>query len=605
MSSRAIRALRDDILPSIDSDDEENDDDDDDEVAVRGSTFANLLGDDDDDSSSEDSEQEEETPAAVREEKPASSLVVEEGTSKQHVEEGEEEEEEEDLDALLEEFASTDVETREASTSHTEQGNRCHFLLDDLDWSSLDVEYSMRQTFASSGGSRVRRRWIFGGPPTVDAPKPPNFLGGGIGMDDTAEDGSFSFRYSTEYMQLLGDYETIQRTGDVQSLVFFVIHHPFVVEALLQLASVCYQADRSFEGLSLLRRVLWIYECAMLPTFARQGGRLDSSTANQTFVKALQLQVKVAIAARLSQTVCATLRYALAWNSSQDPVGVLFVMDAWAIPRDENDAFVIAMIENLSGWNKSCMEESYELSTAIDWYPGWSYSYAMALFRSTDDRQQADEALRRAILRFPNLLLDLLSKNDVDLTGRSTRRDWPTVVPSLQDRSTQLRRLVDVNRNGRVWSDMVERVSAYYVEHAHLPWSRDDVLQWIYDNAKACLDEPVELGVPEDSVLDHTVARFEPCDLTLYNGTFERLPVEANILDAGLLAQALVIDPWRGRLLRRAQQQGGGGDVAHDLLHGHQQAAMLGPPTGRIDPDSPIAEVLWRSFLPWNQVDGV
>ena len=35
------------------------------------------------------------------------------------------------------------------------------------------------------------------------------------------------------------------------------------------------------------------------------------------------------------------------------------------------------------------------------------------------------------------------------------------------------------------------------------------------------------------------------------------------------------------------------------------QPILGGPPTGLVDPDLPLVEVFWRSFLPWNHVEGV
>jgi hypothetical protein len=41
-------------------------------------------------------------------------------------------------------------------------------------------------------------------------------------------------------------------------------------------------------------------------------------------------------------------------------------------------------------------------------------------------------------------------------------------------------------------------------------------------------------------------------------------------------------------------------------LAGQQVGHVFGgPPTGIVDPDWPIAEVFWRSLLPWNHVEGV
>ena len=77
----------------------------------------------------------------------------------------------------------------------------------------------------------------------------------------------FAFVRSDTYSKDLKDYERIQNSGDVNALALFVAHHPYVVEALLQLAMVLYRTNQSQEGLALLRRSLWILECSSLPRF--------------------------------------------------------------------------------------------------------------------------------------------------------------------------------------------------------------------------------------------------------------------------------------------------------------------------------------------------
>ena len=85
----------------------------------------------------------------------------------------------------------------------------------------------------------------------------------------------FTFMHSGSYQKDLQDYEHIQQSGDLNALFLFVAHHPFAVEALLQLVTVLYQTNHSHEGLSLLRRCLWIYERSSLPAFMRE---LDGTT---------------------------------------------------------------------------------------------------------------------------------------------------------------------------------------------------------------------------------------------------------------------------------------------------------------------------------------
>jgi Transcriptional repressor TCF25 len=67
------------------------------------------------------------------------------------------------------------------------------------------------------------------------------------------------------------DYrDVIERSGDVTSLLLFVLHHPYCVPALLQASAVLYQTNRSQHAMSMLKRALWVLDCAMQWSVARQ-----------------------------------------------------------------------------------------------------------------------------------------------------------------------------------------------------------------------------------------------------------------------------------------------------------------------------------------------
>ena len=95
----------------------------------------------------------------------------------------------------------------------------------------------------------------------------------------------------------------MQASAQVEAEAFafrqLVAHHPFAVEPLLQLSSLLYSTNQAQDGLSLLKRALWIFECACLNSFLR----LDDGTAsmmdfrlpeNENFFEALFRLVRVA-----------------------------------------------------------------------------------------------------------------------------------------------------------------------------------------------------------------------------------------------------------------------------------------------------------------------
>lgn len=98
--------------------------------------------------------------------------------------------------------------------------------------------------------------------------------------------------------------------------------------------------------------------------------------------------------------------------------------------------------------------------------------------------------------------------------------------------------------------------------------------------------------------------RYADAKVTDFEARNELLPADVNILDPNVVAGVMApMQAGRQRFLRRRQQQ----DMA-GLEGGNgrrQHPAVFGPPRNAIDLDWPMAEVFWRSFLPWNYIDGL
>ena len=113
--------------------------------------------------------------------------------------------------------------------------------------------------------------------------------------------------------------------------------------------------------------------------------------------------------------------------------------------------------------------------------------------------------------------------------------------------------------------------------------------------------------------------RYGGIDPADFDTKIQTLPADAAPVDPGLVAHALVMDPRRGRLVRN-NQRGAARQGEHNndgfgmrmldadgnpVPAASRRQPLLGPPTHHVDPDWPLVEVFWRSFLPWNHVDGV
>jgi hypothetical protein len=335
MSRRAIQRLRQDreaLLSSTKvgdrdgSDDEDDEDDEENEDIVgrnKRATFQFTMDDDDDDEeSSEDESQGDESSSNA--DPPVKPVPV----AARQAPATQSEKPDEDLDALLEEFKGQDDDKEFGPGENNHKTSLFYDIItSNIELRGLDIDFVMRTSLlgsmedtAPTRNRRGRQQSLFG-PARDNWPRPPHYVGGGIGMVtyETAEqppaipwpysemkDGDercaslnrwFLFKYSDSYQRDREDFERIKASGDPNALALFIAHHPFVVEALLQLSTVLYQTNSSQEGLSLLKRALYTYECASLNTFLQIEERLGfmdhEQATNQLFFAAIFRLVRV------------------------------------------------------------------------------------------------------------------------------------------------------------------------------------------------------------------------------------------------------------------------------------------------------------------------
>ena len=348
MSGRAIQRLREqrekeqqeqEQEQQLNSDDATSSDDDDDdyESSARTKTktggFSGLMMMDDDDSSSSSSS----SSSSLKEEDDDEVEGFKTNSNTKQIKEkkvdADEGDVDENLDTLLEEFKYQDQVQQKEQTCDADDSNgnvvgggdsgnsaRFSMITSGMDKRELDIDYVQRTSLVmgsdpnnnealttprrGGGGGRHKSSNVFG-PPRDNWPRPPSYIGGGIGMisyKDSMTTGHqipipwpynngnsvstnrwFTFQHSDSYLRDQNDYKIVKSSGDPNMMTMFVAHHPFVVEPLLQLSSVLYHTNNNaIDGLAFLKRVLFMYDCAALNTFFHPTTRKSDDTATTT-----------------------------------------------------------------------------------------------------------------------------------------------------------------------------------------------------------------------------------------------------------------------------------------------------------------------------------
>jgi Transcriptional repressor TCF25 len=312
-------------------------------------------------------------------------------------------------------------------------------------------------------------------------------------------------------------------------------------------------------------------------------------------------------------------------------MGVLLVLDRLALAVAYQAIEVSEQRANLK-WLVDLVESKvirlyYQDSSLSDKEAGcildlsnWAYSYPLALFslaqlerlEGNDDafnayKEKADTFLKEAMLRFPSVIPLLLQNLEVDTSGRSFQRDWVKVLDFAESRARTLKRQwqdkCDDIVNLSATLQTMERVGKIFVLNPSRQWVDEDTLQWFFDRLQALSN--LDCQLPNKQPPSSSVMRYANIKVSDFQARNELLPEDANIIDPNVVAQVMApMQPGRQRFLRRQQQQNMG-QVLNAALHQPAPPALFGPPRNAIDLDWPMAEVFWRSFLPWNYIEGL
>jgi len=269
----------------------------------------------------------------------------------------EEEEEEEELDVLLEKLAAGGASGSTSAPRSAVDGPLA------VEVPKLNSALEMRQRFGARSlqaaeedpAPQPRRRWggaarrpaptllqrrLLFGAYSEEWPRPPSFVGGGIGMERReGEDGrdEFTFKYSDAYKALNESYQGILQSHDPNSLALFVgTSGSTHAQALLQLGMICAHTAQPEKAAEFVRRALAVFEAAQLEAFRpamSQGlARMPyDEEANRPFFNALFRHAQLTHMAACSGTALEVTKLLLQLDPHSDPTCSWLTYDVYAL----------------------------------------------------------------------------------------------------------------------------------------------------------------------------------------------------------------------------------------------------------------------------------
>ena len=500
-------------------------------------------------------------------------------------------------------------------------------------------------------------------------------------MSDTYQETNYQYQ---EMLSTTGGGGGEQGMHDPNALAMFVADHPYFAETLLQLAMVLYYINDRGKGNDLLRRCMFIYESALpmnvLPSSSATSGNNDNdngktTTDNNNNSSEILIDIDrppnsglFATLFRIMQTsgmsgcyasALATGRYLLSLDPLRDPMGVLLILDYYALAarRISSMSFIVTLVQSnfITIHYKDPLTDRHHKCNLID-MPNWAFSYALALYRLAQQQQnenededsgdessspseqyqeRAEEALVHALRTFPMVLPKLLAMNNVNVEDRGMIMDWPSILPLyIADANGTNSIATNDTVEDRVTRASGEHLVRIFVQRCHKLWKEDDLVKWMFHCAQRVIMEHQEQeqegksstpstttdtpSTPMTSTFSPALARYAQCDPSEYEDSFRTFPPEAIALDPNIVAPAMALGPnGRRRFLRQRGQQQQQQQLQREAGQGQDPLEIirrllgLGNDDGGLgdvevlDPDSPLLQLYLQSLLPWAQVEGV
>ena len=181
---------------------------------------------------------------------------------------------------------------------------------------------------------------------------------------------------------------------------------------MLQLSDICKMGEDSTRAAELIERTLYAMESAFHPLFnlAVGSSRLDyKRQENRAFFIAIFRHIGYVGARACHRTALEFCKLALGLDPDNDPLGVLLMIDFYAIRAQQFQWFV----EFVSSW---------DMTKNLTMLPNMAFSVALAHFymaKNPEITPEADARIQKALIDFPGVLLPLLDKCSVEIDKRA------------------------------------------------------------------------------------------------------------------------------------------------------------------------------------------
>lgn len=265
---------------------------------------------------------------------------------------------------------------------------------------------------------------------------------------------TFEYEHSKDYQNVQFDFLDAVESMNPANIMAIMNAHPYHIDSLLQLSEVSRINEDMGMSIDLIERALYVFESTFHTLFSLAEGTCQLSyrhAENRGLFIALFRHLTCLGQKGCNRTALEFCKLLLGLEPDKDPLGVLLMMDYYALKTDQNDYLIRMYAE-------------WEAHRNLSQLPNWAFSIAMAYFYSISssssssassekpDTSRADSLLQDALLMFPSILLALLEKCSIQPDAAIASHSFFTQTVETHAALTQLVELF-IARNYSFWKE--------------------------------------------------------------------------------------------------------------------------------------------------------
>jgi tetratricopeptide (TPR) repeat protein len=214
------------------------------------------------------------------------------------------------------------------------------------------------------------------------------------------EISNFQVTHSSNYVQVQKNFLDFMALHDPSLIGQLLQSNPYHVDSLLVMSEVLKQSGDITSAAILIERALYAFERTFHSMFNATLGTCHLSyfrAENRSFYIALFRHIQYVSRKGCWRTAFELNRFLLSLDPSNDPMGVLLMIDFFGLQSGQFKA--LHGIYKTLKWRKR-----------LDLLPNWSYSLAL-IYNEEGKREKCVAQLEKAIIQFPNVVKLLIEKS--------------------------------------------------------------------------------------------------------------------------------------------------------------------------------------------------